>query len=212
MEFDMDVVREAMNPALKRIHKAALHLFAEKGASQINVSELAHAAGVARGTIYNNLNSTDDLFEEIADQLEVEMLQRTAKSATEIDDPALRLSNGIRFFIRRTHEEPEWGRFFVRFAFTSQSLRNLWGQQPAEDLLRGMESGRYTFRRDQLPTALAMIAGSVQAAMMLVLEGHKTWRDAGADTAELLLKALGVDSSEARALSTTELPPLPAVD
>ena len=131
----MDVVREAMNPALKRIHKAALHLFAEKGASQINVSELAHAAGVARGTIYNNLNSTDDLFEEIADQLEVEMLQRTAKSATEIDDPALRLSNGIRFFIRRTHEEPEWGRFFVRFAFTSQSLRNLWGQQPAEDLL-----------------------------------------------------------------------------
>ena len=57
-----------------------------------------------------------------------------------------------------------------------------------------------------------MIAGSVQAAMMLVLEGHKTWRDAGADTAELLLKALGIDAIEARALSATELPPLPMVD
>ena len=208
----MDATKEAMNPALKRIHKAALHLFAEKGVSQVNVSELAHAAGVARGTIYNNLNSTVDLFEEIADQLEIEMLQRTAKSFDEIDDPALRLANGMRYFIRRTHEEPEWGRFFVRFAFTSQSLRNLWSRQPAEDLLRAMESGRYSFRRDQLPTVLAMIAGSVQAAMMLVLEGQKTWRDAGSDTAELILRALGIDASEAHALSTTELPPLPMVD
>ena len=83
----MVAVKEVMNPALKRIHKAALHLFAEKGASQVNVSELAQAAGVARGTIYNNLNSTDDLFEEIADQLEVEMLERTAKSSDQIDDP-----------------------------------------------------------------------------------------------------------------------------
>lgn len=212
MEFDMDEIRETMNPALKRIHKAALHLFAEKGVSQVNVKELAHAAGVARGTIYNNLNSTVDLFEEIADQLEVEMLQRTAKSFEEIDDPAQRLANGMRFFIRRAHEEPEWGRFFVRFAFTSRSLRNLWSGEPAEDLLRGMESGRYSFRRDQLPTVLAMISGSVQAAMILVLEGHKTWRDAGTDITELILKALGITASKVRALSTTELPPLPMVD
>ena len=94
-----------MNPALKRIHKAALRLFAERGVTQVNVSDLAEAASVARGTIYNNLASTDLLFEEVASQLETEMLARTAMSFESIEDPAERLANGIRLFIRRAHEE-----------------------------------------------------------------------------------------------------------
>ncbi len=212
MEAAKELSKEAMNPALKRIHRAALSLFAEKGAGQVNVSELAQAAGVARGTIYNNLNSTDLLFEQVASQLEAEMHQRIAKSFDLVTDPAQRLSIGIRFFIRRAHEEPEWGRFFVRFAFSTLALRSLWTGQPALDLKNGLDQQRYTFPREQLATVLAMASGSVLAAMVLVLEGHKTWREAGSDTAELILKALGIENAEARALSRLELPPLPAID
>ena len=56
----------ALNPAQQRIHAAALKLFAERGVTQVNVSDLAQAAGVARGTIYNNLSNPDGLFEEVA--------------------------------------------------------------------------------------------------------------------------------------------------
>jgi len=55
-----------MSPAQTRIHQAALRLFAEKGSNQITVSELAQAAGIARGTIYNNLESPDLLFQSVA--------------------------------------------------------------------------------------------------------------------------------------------------
>ena len=37
----------ALNPAQQRIHAAALKLFAERGVTQVNVSDLAQAAGVA---------------------------------------------------------------------------------------------------------------------------------------------------------------------
>ena len=55
-----------MTAAETRIHDAALRIFAEKGVTQLTVSELAEEAGVARGTVYNNLGSTDALFEEVA--------------------------------------------------------------------------------------------------------------------------------------------------
>ena len=212
MEETKEVTNTKTSPALKRIHRAALGLFAEKGAVQVNVSELAQAADVARGTIYNNLNSTDLLFEQVASQLEAEMHQRIAKSFATVADPAQRMANGIRFFIRRAHEEPDWGRFFVRFAFSSLALRSLWTGQPALDLQAGLEQRRYTFPPEQLASALAMASGSVLAAMVLVQEGHKTWREAGSDTAELVLKALGIASAEARSLSLVHLPLLPATD
>lgn len=198
-----------MTAAETRIHDAALRIFAEKGVTQLTVSELAEEAGVARGTVYNNLGSTDALFEEVAAGLADEMHRRVVSSFAEIDDPAHRLANGIRFFVRRAHEEPVWGRFIIRYAFSNDSLRAMWVGPPASDLRRGQEQKRYRIDPDQLQSALGMITGATLSAMLLVVEGHKTWRASGADTAELVLRALGVAPREARKIANLELPPLP---
>jgi AcrR family transcriptional regulator len=198
-----------MNPAQARIHRAALALFAEKGATQLTVSELAQAAGIARGTIYNNLESPETLFENVAAQLAEEMHQRVVASYAGIEDPAQRLANGIRQFIRRAHEEPHWGRFINRFAFSNQSLQGLWAGPPMRDVLQGMSLHRYDFRPEQLPSVIALIAGSTLSAMFLVLEGHRTWREAGSETAELVLRAMGIAPEQARQIATAELPALP---
>jgi hypothetical protein len=44
--------------------------------------------------------------------------------------------------------------------------------------------------------------------MWMVLEGHQTWREAGSSTAELVLRAMGIEPTEAREISMTELPRL----
>ncbi|WP_139042661.1 helix-turn-helix domain-containing protein, partial [Aequoribacter fuscus] len=46
----------------KRIHAAAIRLFAETGAQKISIRDLAEEAGVARGTIYAYLDQSPDLF------------------------------------------------------------------------------------------------------------------------------------------------------
>ncbi len=198
-----------MSAAETRIHEAALRIFAERGVTPLTISELAEAAGVARGTVYNNLGPTNTLFEDIAARLADEMHERVVMSFVEVADPAQRLANGIRFFIRRAHEEPLWGRFIIRFALGNQVLQGMWTGPPAADLREGLEQKRYRIDPDQLSSALAMIAGATLSAMMLVLEGHRTWRAGGADAAEFVLRALGIAPREAKKIASTELPPLP---
>lgn len=201
-----------MSAIQKRIHSAAIRLFAEKRITDVNVSELAQAAGLARNTIYNHLESIDTLFETVASELAAEMNERVGKSAAPELDPAQRLSNGIRFYIRRAHEEPHWGTFLMRYSASHASMQKLWDGPPVQDLLAGLASQRFNFRQEQLVSVVGMLGGSVLIAMTLVLQGHKGWRDAGADTAELVLRALGVPPDEARAFATEPLPTLPSLD
>ena len=192
----------------KKIAEAATRLFAAKGTAQISVSELAEAAGVARGTVYKSFPAPGDLFEEIAAQMADHMHKRIAGSADGPRDPAQRLANGLRHFVKQAHEHPEWARFVVRFGIMHGLLRGMWEGQPAIDLTSGLDSGRFRFERQQIPSILAMIAGTGLSAMFMVLDGHKTWRDAGADAAEFVLRAVGLDAEEARRIANSELPPL----
>ncbi|KIH82970.1 TetR/AcrR family transcriptional regulator [Pseudomonas batumici] len=203
---------ESLNPVQRRIHQAALRLFAERGAIDVSISDLALEAGVARGTIYSNVKSMEQLFEAVAAHLSAEMHERVNKSFETLTHPAHRLANGIRFFIRRTHEEPQWGTFIHRFAMSNASLREMFASQATKDLLEGLAGGCYSFREEQLLSVITLISSSVLGAMFLVLEGHRTWRDAGADTAEFVLRALGVPAQEAGRLATEELPALLALD
>jgi AcrR family transcriptional regulator len=201
-----------MNAAQKRIHLAALRLFSERGNTEVNVSELAQMAGVARGTIYNNLESTDHLFEQVAAQLAEEMDDRVAATYKGVDDPAQRLAIGVRLYAKRAHAEPHWGRFLVHFGMTSDAMRKLWMGPPMHDIELGIQAGRFRVKPEQAPAALGLLAGTTVSAIVLVLEGFRTWRDAGSDAAELVLRGLGLNDEDARTLAVTELPILVEID
>lgn len=187
-----------------------MQLYAQKGTIELTVSELAAAAGVARGTIYNQLaGSGRALFEEVAGHIVADMSGRMALVFEDIDDYAIRMSHGVRYYVRRAHDEPDWGRFFNRFAYGGGPLQQMWDGGPGANLRQGIDSGRYDLRRGQVRAALGMIAGGVLGAMAAVLEGELTWRVAGSDAAELMLGALGVERKEARAIARMALPPLP---
>jgi AcrR family transcriptional regulator len=200
--------RRTSSKARKRIQNAAMRLFAERGTMQLTVSELADAAGVARGTIYNQNTDVAVLFEQVATSLTHEMSARIQATLASTDDPLKRLALGIRLFVRRAHAEPIWGRFIVRFGVTTPTLRGLLSGRPARDLERAVKDGRLQLRSDQFISVIAMMSGGVFAAIMLVLEGYQTWREAGSSAAELFLRAIGVQHDEALALSRIEVPEL----
>ncbi|MCZ7413791.1 MULTISPECIES: TetR/AcrR family transcriptional regulator [unclassified Streptomyces] len=49
----------------QKLYEAAVHLIAEQGFSATTVDEIAEAAGVAKGTVYYNFASKNELFEEL---------------------------------------------------------------------------------------------------------------------------------------------------
>jgi len=193
----------------RRLHRAALQLFAEKGITHLTVSELAEVAGMARGTVYNNVPDPDTLFSQVAAQLSAEMTEQIESSVGQIQDPAQKLANGIRYFAKRAHEVPYWGRFICHFALSEVSLQEVWSGQAVKDLLDGLEKGRYVFQKEQLASVVSLIMGAVLGSILLVLEGRKTWRDAGSDAAQFVLTAIGVPREEARALACMELSVMP---
>lgn len=199
-----------LNQARKRIHGAAMRLFAERGVTRLSISDLASAAGMARGTIYSHVPDVDRLFEEVAGQLAREMTERVVAGFAGITDPALRLAIGVRQYIRRAHEEPQWGRFVTRFGLGAEVMQAVMSSEAMTDFEAGVGSGRYLIAPTQIPAMVALLAGGTLAAMLPVLDGHGTWREVGSDTAELMLAALGIEREEARMLAHSELPPLAA--
>ena len=195
-----------LSQARRRIHLAAMQLFAERGVTKVNISELATAAGMARGTIYSHVPDIDGLFEDVAGQLAREMTERVVAGFAGVDDPALRLAIGVRQYIRRAHEEPLWGRFMSRFGLSPAVMQAVMSSAALSDFEAGLASGRYRGTPAQVPAMVALLAGSTLAAMLPVLDGHATWREVGSDTAELLLRALGIDPEEARSLARSDLP------
>ena len=198
-----------LNQARRRIHAAAMTLFADRGVTKVSISELASAAGMARGTIYSHVPDVDSLFEDVAAQLAREMIERVVAGFAGLADPAQRLAIGVRQYIRRAHEEPLWGRFMSRFGMSPALTHALHGTYPIADFEAGIASGRYRIGLEQLPAMVGLLAGGTLGAMLPVLDGRSTWREAGSDTAELLLVALGLDRDEARAIARIDLPPLP---
>ena len=194
--------------ARTRIYQAALRLFAENGGGEINVSDLAQAAGIARGTIYNNIDAPENLFGEVASALSHEMIVRTEATMRGLDDPARRIATGMRLFVRRAHEEQDWGRFLIRFALGHVALQAMMREPPARDIARAMEAGRFRSEASHVPALVTMLTGSTIAAMNAVIHGDQTWRAAGSATAELFLRAGGMARAEAHRIAQQDLPPL----
>lgn len=200
-----------MNAAALRIHQCAMRIFADRGGTSVAVSDLARAAGLSRGTIYNNLEDPSNLFNAVCEMTASEFRRSLDEACAEMSDPAEKISAAIRLAIRRVHDDRAWGKFIARYAMLESRLGSFWAEMPAEELRRGLAIGRFDFHRDQVACLTATAGGATFGAMSLVLDGRRTWRQAGSDTAEIILRGLGIDKVEARDISQLELSPLPRV-
>lgn len=192
-----------------RILTAAVRLFVEKGTTQVTISELAQEASVARGTLYRNVGSMDDLFDRVVGEITADLHQRVSASFGAIDDSAARLATGIRMWVRYAHENPQLGRFAVKFGLSEEALRRWMAGPPSHDVDTGVAAGRYMLGDVSVDSVASLVQGATVSAMWMVLEGHQTWREAGTSTAELVLRALGIDATEAHRIATEPLPALP---
>lgn len=202
---------ETTSGAERRIHEAAFRLFARTGRTDLTVSELAGEAGVARGTVYQYVSSAETLFDCVAARLSAETYRRIHKSieATASSGcPLTRLAIGIRLYIRRAHEDPTWGRFIYSFGFRAGVLQELWHCDPGRDLSAAASAGLITTEPEHMRTTVSFVGGVVTTAIHLVVDGHDTWRSAGAQAVRFVLRSLGVPEVTADRLAEGELPPL----
>ncbi|MFY0681163.1 MAG: TetR/AcrR family transcriptional regulator [Thalassovita sp.] len=195
-----------MKRVQQRLHDAALKLFVETGSQHLNVSDLAKEAGVVRGTVYNNLEDPENLFDQVTQHVVEEMNERINKRLAGIEDPAEQYSITLRAPLQRVMDEPVWGRFLVQFAIANSTLNGFWRGYPAAAIARGIETDRFELEANEAEAFLAQGAGATFALMILVLNGEKTWRAAGEELVFWQLRALGLGIEDAREISRRKLP------
>jgi AcrR family transcriptional regulator len=185
----------------KALLNAAEKLIAEKGFDRVTIDEITETADLAKATFYNYFEDKNEIAKELASTIRQDIEAEVGVAQTGIDDPAARLAAGMCVFLRAAAAAP------TRAAVVAQMYGQWLGSAAAgnlglrKDLQSGYRSGR--FSTADLPSAVVMIVGVVQAGIIrgLELTEWNSLRKVALALSELVLRALGLKWNEAQAIS-----------
>ncbi len=178
----------------RRLVRAGMASFAERGAAATTVGEVAARADVVPGTFYNYFPTKEALVAEVVEQL-VGGMERSAEQIRAItEDPADRLALAVIDLIEAAGRDELFGRTFVEFARHDPELRRRVRAVIDDGTTTGGATGRFAVAASA--TVTDAVLGTVLEAMQSRLRG-RTGAGSGVATALLLLRMLGVDDAAA---------------
>jgi AcrR family transcriptional regulator len=207
-DFNMDPVNHRVRVAAlrrERMHsrllEAGLSVLGQIKDEAAVIDEVIRKADVSRGTFYNYFENADHLLKSIADETGTELMAVTTPIVLSRDDPAERISTGIRSWISLVGQHPHLAPFFRRAGLHILANERVRTDLP-RDLAIGMKAGRFSVT--ELELAFVLVAGTVLAAIntMAIGPAPKTF---GSKLAERVLMSLGVEASEAKLISRAKI-------
>jgi AcrR family transcriptional regulator len=181
---------------------AAAELIAEKGVAGLRIQEITDRADVALGSFYNHFKTKDELVEAVvADTIEVRARAIVERMAS-IEDPAEVVSFACRRVIRIAYDEPELAWLFVHLDRADVLFEAMVMPYWLETLERGITSGRFDIGDTHI--VLTGVTGGALAVMRAVLD-RRYGGDADAVFAEGVLRSLGLNRADARAIASRAL-------
>ena len=79
--------------------RAARELFAERGYAAVGTEEIVRTARVTRGALYHHFRDKRDLFREVHESLERELVERIGAVIADVEDPVELFEVGLRAFL-----------------------------------------------------------------------------------------------------------------
>jgi TetR/AcrR family transcriptional regulator, ethionamide resistance regulator len=188
-----------------RLLNAALDSVAVHGPMGMSIDDVIVRADVSRGTFYKYFATPADLVREVALEVSNEFLKIVDERVMEFTDPAERVSAGIRLCLQIVRAHPLFGSFICRLGWPNLS----YDDHPSylfleRDIRLGMRHGK--FDRVPLSVSVNVVAGSLVGAIHTA-SSTVVSRNFPDLVAMCVLKGLGVESDEAKRISTIKLAP-----
>ena len=182
-----------------------MRLVAEKGPAATSIDDVISAAEVSRCTFYKYFPSPDALVRELAVAIANELIGMAEPVVLSYDDPAERVSSGMRLVARLAIDHPLAATFLVRLGWPDARGPNMLLDFVKRDLSAGIRQGRFT----RMPIALALniVTGAVLGATHCMLEpGCES--DFAEQSAAAALRGLGLDAKSAERIARSPLKPV----
>ncbi|MDN8613655.1 TetR/AcrR family transcriptional regulator [Variovorax ginsengisoli] len=188
-----------------RLLASAMRLVAEKGPAAMSIDDVISAAEVSRGTFYKYFPSPDALVRELAIEIANELIRMAEPVVQSYEDPAERVSSGIRLVARLALDHPLAAAFLIRLGWPDARGPNMLLDFVKRDLTEGIRQGRFM----HMPIALALniVTGAVLGATHRMLEpGCES--DFAEQSTAAALRGLGLDAKSAERIANSALKPV----
>jgi len=199
------VAAERRERMRSRLLASAMKLIAEKGPAATSIDDVISAAEVSRGTFYKYFPSPDALVRALAIDIANELITMAEPVVLSYEDPAERVSSGMRLVARLAIDHPLAATFLVRLGWPDARGQSMLLDFVKRDLTEGIRQGRFT----RMPIALALniVTGTVLGATHCMLEPACD-SDFAEQSAAAALRALGVDAKSAERIARSPLKPV----
>lgn len=185
---------------------AAIRVFSVRGVMNATVHEIAAAAEMTVGTIYNHFHSKDEVVQGVALWIAETLCRRIAESYAHIRDGAQRMAIGNRRYIWLASQSPAWALLLLDVAAAAPHLLEKISADALADLRLGVR--QKAFRIASEAAAMDLISGTISQAMRSVAHGQAPPRHDSA-VAATVLRGLGMPFELAQQVARRPLPDLP---
>ena len=179
--------------------EAAMRLFARQGVDATTIDEIVETAGVAKGTFYNYFTDRTEIAREVARTIRSEINDAVEELNEGIEDPAERISRGVRLYMAMVVHDPVKARMLARIYNGGIDMHRGLNQHLLGDIDEGLATGR--IHAPGRETVLHFVLGVATAALAaLIYEGapEEVARGKGyaQDMTLLLLQGFGLQPAE----------------
>ncbi len=199
-------VQRKREKARQRILDAAEKLMRAHGVDGVTIQDITDAADVGHGTFYTHFKTKMDVLVPIAEATAKRLTRRMDKMTADMDDAAEVVSFSVRHMLHAIEKDPLWTWFLCNSKLPMDDMRRGVDGSGARDVRRGVDLGRFAPISEAVAESflLGALIGVVQERLTKAHD-DKTVEEA----AELILRTLGLDPSEATDIAHRPLPPLP---
>ena len=138
-----------VNLRRKQIIEGAIKVFVEKGFHNATTREIAEAAGITEGTLYNYVRSKEDIVYIVYDYITRILREEVSGAIEDIDDPKERLMTALRQNLASIYNYQDLVMFIYKASthLDKESLHEVLARETEyiesfEDLLRNYFQGR----------------------------------------------------------------------
>lgn len=179
--------------------EAATRLFAKQGVDATTIDEIVALAGVAKGTFYNYFTDRADIARAVASGVRHAMNRAVEEVNHGIDDPAERISRGVRLFLALVAFNPVRARMLGRIYDGGVDIAAHGNEHLLGDISDGIAQG--VINVPSATTALHLVISIGTVGMRHLLDvgaGDDIKRGEGyaRELVTILLQGLGVPPAE----------------
>lgn len=187
----------------RQLIAAAIKVFSIRGVAAASLPQIAEAADVTIGTVYNHFRSKSEIVSAVAVEIARTIRARSAPARAQLKSATEQLAAGCRRYLGLAESSPAWALLILDVASVDPAFRKTITGFAGTELRKGVRSGEFSVESEA--AALDLVIGGAMEGMRNIALGTAR-KGHAVQVTTAILRSLGVPPARAREAASKPLP------